>query len=799
MALSLEAVVRPNIWALEPYRCARDDYTEGVLLDANENSFGPPVLENELVYERYPCPYQVELKKLVADYRGVKHANVFVGVGSDEAIDMLIRIFCVPGKDKIIICPPTYGMYSVSAQTNDVGILKVPQTTDFDADVDAILAASNAETKMVFLCSPGNPSCKLLSRSKIIALLESSFAGIVVVDEAYIDFAPPDANTASCCRLLQDGKYPNLVVLQTMSKGFGLAGIRCGFAFGTPELVDVMSKVKAPYNVNKLTSKVAREAYANLDLLATNIAAVLKEKSSLEAALKSKPYVKRVLESDSNFLMFSVDNASVVYKRMADSGVVVRDRSTQQHCEGCLRVTVGTVEENKAFLSKLDEVVMSLRPRPLKAAVQQYAWGQSHENSLVSALGICNCSIFNARFKPDEALLCQPVVGDVEKPFAELWMGTHPNGQAMVVVSDVEHQPLAQFLSEHPELLGEKVAQKGGTAITGGVVGGLPFLLKVLSVRTALSIQAHPDRTLAAKLHGERPGVYKDPNHKPELICALEPFIGMCGFRPLADIHDYLQNVVELRDMLGPEAVADFQRDYKESPELALKSLFTVLMTSDACIVAAQLEKLRVRLSAAGVEPNAEAAAQSTAGANNLALYLLEQYPGDVGVWCCFFLNVVGLKPGQALYLDANLPHAYIKGQGVEIMATSDNVVRAGLTPKLRDVETLCSMLNYTGEPASVIDGDRLDEFTCGYAGVADDFRLVRCELPPGKKTTLARNEGPQIVMGVAGSASLNTCTEVTKGSVLFCPAGQALTFEAGGDNVAHVFVATCNDGFFMK
>jgi histidinol-phosphate aminotransferase len=196
----LQAITRPNIWNLEAYHCARDDYTDGVLLDANENSFGPPVSPNDLVYERYPCPYQQELKTLVAGYRGVEWTNVFVGVGSDEAIDMLVRIFCVPGKDSIIINPPTYGMYSVSAATNDVGVVKVPLTTDFEMDLDAIIGAANSTTKMVFLCSPGNPACKLLSKEKIVELLESDYKGIVVIDEAYIDFAP-NPKTDSCCDL----------------------------------------------------------------------------------------------------------------------------------------------------------------------------------------------------------------------------------------------------------------------------------------------------------------------------------------------------------------------------------------------------------------------------------------------------------------------------------------------------------------------------------------------------------------------------------------------------------------------
>jgi hypothetical protein len=210
----------------------------------------------------------------------------------------------------------------------------------------------------------------------------------------------------------------------------GAQGIRCGFAISTPELVAVMSKVKAPYNVNKLTSKVAQEAYSNLPLLAEAVQKVLAERTKLEAALKALPYVRRVIPSDANFLMFAVDNAPIVYKRMADAGVVIRDRSTQRHCEDCLRVTVGTPEENAAFLALLETTVDELRPKCLRAAVQQYAWGLSHDKSLVSDLGNCNCCSFNTFLLPKKggAAPAPPpaVVGDTSKPFAELWMGTRP-------------------------------------------------------------------------------------------------------------------------------------------------------------------------------------------------------------------------------------------------------------------------------------------------------------------------------------------------------------------------------------
>lgn len=412
--------------------------------------------------------------------------------------------------------------------------------------------------------------------------------------------------------------------------------------------------------------------------------------------------VKKVLPSDANFLMFSLDNASAIYKSMADAGVVVRDRSNQLHCEDMLRVTVGTPEENAAFLALLEKTAMRFFPKPLKAAIQQYAWGQSATTSLVNSLGACNCCSFDTFLlgkKNGEKHAPKPV-GDQSQPFAELWMGTHPNGPALIADDDNAPLPLADYIKKHRELGGTCIAECSGTARTGGVDGGLPFLLKVLSVNTALSIQAHPDRTLGAKLHADRPGVYKDPNHKPELICALEPFVGMCGFREASEILGFLTSVPELRALVGEEVAVAYTEKVAADPSGALEDLFGVLMRSEPEPVTVQLDAMVARLTAAGVT------AHCGMDADRMALYLINQYPGDIGVWCTYFLNIAELKPGQALYLGANLPHAYVKGQGVEIMAASDNVVRAGLTPKLRDVDTLCAMLDYAGEPADVLDGN---------------------------------------------------------------------------------------------
>ena len=301
------SLARPNILALAPYHCARDDYTEGVLLDANENAYGPvarcpgdadgswaeaapPAVEAEL--NRYPSPYQWELKELLAAHRGVRRENFFVGVGSDEAIDLLFRVFCEPRGDNCLITPPTYGMYKVCAAVNDVDVLKVGLTPAFDVDVGAVLAAVTPRTKLLFLCSPGNPTAKSIPLATIERLLNARECAraLIVVDEAYADFA----TTESACPMV--ARYPRLVVLQTLSKAFGLAGARIGFACGDARLIQLLNNVKAPYNLNKLSSKLARKALspAGLATLQRNVADTLAERARLAAALEALPFVRKV-------------------------------------------------------------------------------------------------------------------------------------------------------------------------------------------------------------------------------------------------------------------------------------------------------------------------------------------------------------------------------------------------------------------------------------------------------------------------------------------------------------------------
>jgi len=367
-------LARPNVLSLQPYRCARDDYDSGILLDANENALGPASLpsnsldpyDNGMELERYPCPYQRGVKQLLCDYRNGKQVgssstiqpeNVFCGVGSDEAIDLLIRIFCAPGHtngggEAIMITPPTYGMYKVCANVNDVEIQSVPLTPDFDLQIPEILKAVTPKTKLLFACSPGNPTSKSIPLSDIRKLASSpSYQGLVIVDEAYVDFS----TTSSATSLVTE--FDNVVVLQTLSKAFGLAGIRCGFAIGPPDVIQLMNNVKAPYNVNKLTSDAAINALKNTALLEKNVKAVLDQRAVVAKELEGLDFVTKIYPSDANFLLFRVkQKANELYKMMADRGIVSRFRGKELHCDECIRVTIGTPEENRKFLEMLKTV-----------------------------------------------------------------------------------------------------------------------------------------------------------------------------------------------------------------------------------------------------------------------------------------------------------------------------------------------------------------------------------------------------------------------------------------------------------
>ena len=345
----IEAMVRPNIRELTPYRSARDDFESGLLLDANENSLGAPMRHDKALH-RYPTPLQNPLREKIARFRHIDRENVFVGNGSDEAIDLLIRVFCEPDQDEIMITPPTYGMYRVSARTNNVGIREVPLNEKFQPDPDAILEEADERTKILFLCSPNNPTGNDFERRKVLKLVEL-FPGIVVVDEAYIDFSRQESLSA----VVQ--QYPNLVVLQTFSKSFGLAGIRLGVAIASPTVIGYLTKIKFPYNVNKLTAEAALEAFGHMDLITYNIDKIIEERDYLIEQLSQASAVDQVYPTDANFILFRIRDAERVYRLLAERGIIVRYRGNEPGCEDCIRVTVGMPDENIRFLKTLKEII----------------------------------------------------------------------------------------------------------------------------------------------------------------------------------------------------------------------------------------------------------------------------------------------------------------------------------------------------------------------------------------------------------------------------------------------------------
>ncbi|HEV7350400.1 histidinol-phosphate transaminase [Telluribacter sp.] len=342
---SLSSIIRPHILTLTPYSSARDEYTgtEGIFLDANENPIGSVVAES---YNRYPDPYQADIKHKLAPLKGVRPAQLFLGNGSDEPIDLLVRASCTPGQDRILIMPPTYGMYEVSASINDVPITKVPLTPDFMVDTEAVLAAITPETKIVWVCSPNNPTANLVQADAVFTLLKE-FNGLVVVDEAYIDFA----STESWTRHLDE--YPNLVVLQTFSKAWGLASLRLGMCFASEELIRILNKIKPPYNISGPTQQLLLNALDEVENKNQMVREVLHERDLLRTMLTGLPLVKKVHPSDANFLLVQFDEAKEVMNYLLSEKIIVRDRSRVILCEGCLRITVGTRQENETLVETL--------------------------------------------------------------------------------------------------------------------------------------------------------------------------------------------------------------------------------------------------------------------------------------------------------------------------------------------------------------------------------------------------------------------------------------------------------------
>lgn len=343
MTFDLQILVRNNIRNLKPYSSARSEF-EGsaeVFLDANENAFGSPA---GLGLNRYPDPLQRALKDRIGAIKGVSPSQIFVGNGSDEAIDLLFRIFCEPARDEVITCPPTYGMYRVSADINDVAVREIRLTYDFQLDVPAILAAISASTKLIFICSPNNPTGNLMSRESVLEIARQ-FEGIVVVDEAYIDFADEPSLIAEL------SEQPNLVVLQTFSKAWGMAGVRVGLAFASSEIIDLINRVKPPYNVSGVAQQAVIDALDSEATVNAWIDAAKAERLRLENSLIALDIVQQVYRSNANFLLVQVDDANAIYQYLIDEKIVVRNRNNVELCEGCLRITVGTPEENERLLA----------------------------------------------------------------------------------------------------------------------------------------------------------------------------------------------------------------------------------------------------------------------------------------------------------------------------------------------------------------------------------------------------------------------------------------------------------------
>ena len=339
---SLQELTRPNIWALKPYSSARDEYsgkTASVFLDANENPYNAP-------NNRYPDPLQKELKALIAPVKKVKPEQIFLGNGSDEAIDLLFRAFCRPGIDNVVAIHPTYGMYQVCADINDVEYRKVLLDEKFQFKAEDLLRASDENTKLIFLCSPNNPTGNNLDAKEIITLLWE-FQGIVIVDEAYIDFS----TQPSFIGILDE--YPNLVILQTFSKAWGCAAIRLGMAFASPDIIGIFSKIKYPYNINLLTQQEALRMMQRHYEVQRWISTLLEERARLMQAFTQLPCCKKVFPTDANFFLTRVSNAKAIYDYLVDQGIIVRNRSNITRCEDCLRITVGTRPENDALLEAL--------------------------------------------------------------------------------------------------------------------------------------------------------------------------------------------------------------------------------------------------------------------------------------------------------------------------------------------------------------------------------------------------------------------------------------------------------------
>jgi len=343
---NIKSLIRPNVAKMQPYSSARDEFkdfsSEMIFLDANENPF-------ETNVNRYPDPQQRHLKSILSKHKNIPTDQILLGNGSDEVLDLIFRAFCEPAKDNIITLPPTYGMYGVLADLNNIENREVLLDADFQPDLDKISSTADTRTKLLFICSPNNPTGNLIALDRILKQLKT-FHGLIVIDEAYIDFA----NEESWISKLR--KFPNLIVTQTLSKAYGLAGIRVGICYASAEIISVLNKIKPPYNINKLTQETAIEQLQNTERMYREISLLKTEKDTLLKALVEIDFVKKVYPSDANFILLKVDNAERRYTQLLAKGIVVRNRSLQPFCENTLRITIGTPFENKKLIITLKEM-----------------------------------------------------------------------------------------------------------------------------------------------------------------------------------------------------------------------------------------------------------------------------------------------------------------------------------------------------------------------------------------------------------------------------------------------------------
>ncbi|MDR0395137.1 MAG: histidinol-phosphate transaminase [Tannerella sp.] len=342
--IDISTLVRDNILRLKPYSCARSEYRgeASVFLDANENPMNTP-------YNRYPDPLQEDLKEKIAEIKYIRPAQIMLGVGSDEPIDLVIRIFCEPGENNMVAIDPTYGMYQVCADINNVEYRKALLNEDYTLDAQRVLDMADDRTKVLFLCSPNNPTGNVLNRREIRKIL-NNFGGIIVIDEAYIDFS----SEPSWLRELDE--HPNMIILQTFSKAWGLAAVRCGMAFASEEIIGFFNKVKYPYNINTLTQKFVYEQLEHKDRKNKWVKILLEQRELLAEKLRAIPFVEKIYPSEANFLLIKVPDANDIYNKLVKKGVIIRNRNNISLCLGCLRITVGVAEENEILINELKQL-----------------------------------------------------------------------------------------------------------------------------------------------------------------------------------------------------------------------------------------------------------------------------------------------------------------------------------------------------------------------------------------------------------------------------------------------------------